>query len=94
MLVAAAEAKAAAGLPLPTPLRYDIVNTGREVLAKASNTLFNASQAATTSAGLAAAMVPMLAVLAEVQLPPREALRRGEGARRGHLVYRAGVVTR
>jgi len=47
---------------LPT-LRYDMVNVGREVLAKASNRLFNATVAAKTSSSLAAAMEPMLSIL-------------------------------
>ena len=50
---------------LPATLRYDIVNTGREVLAKISNRLFNATTAAATSSALATAMPPMLGILAD-----------------------------
>lgn len=65
LLVSVAEQRQASAPsdPLPTPLRYDVVNTGREVLAKVSNRLFNATVAANTSASLAAAMGPMLGVL-------------------------------
>ena len=48
---------------LSTTLRYDIVNTGREVLAKISNRLFNATTAATNAVELAAAMAPMMEIL-------------------------------
>ena len=50
---------------VPNSLRYDVVNTGREVLAKLSNRLFNTTTAARSVSELAAAMGPMLEVLAD-----------------------------
>ena len=61
LLVQVADRRAAAstigalplgGLSLPNSLRYDIVNTGREVLAKLSNRLFNATIAAASASEL------------------------------------------
>ena len=50
---------------VPNSLRYDVVNTGREVLAKLSNRLFNTTTAARSVSELAAAMGPMLEALAD-----------------------------
>ena len=65
LLVQVAEQRGGAGLARPSPLNYDIVNCGREVLAKISNTLLNRTSRATSSAELEVAMKPMLGILAD-----------------------------
>jgi alpha-N-acetylglucosaminidase len=52
-----------AAAALPSTLNYDLCNTGREVLAKISNRLFNATTAATGVSSLAIAMAPMMEIL-------------------------------
>jgi alpha-N-acetylglucosaminidase len=65
LLVSVAEQRLEAdtATPLPSTLNYDLCNTGREVLAKMSNRLFNATTAATSVSSLAAAMAPMMEML-------------------------------
>ena len=53
---------------LPETLRYDIVNTGREYLAKLSNSRFLALANATTSSAVAAAGVSLKEISEDVPI--------------------------
>ena len=66
---AGAAAAAVAPRPLTASLRYDIVNTGREVLAKISNKLFNVTSAAKTTHALASLPPPTFHPVSAVRAP-------------------------